>query len=237
MRTSSGTPPQNGCVLTSSRPASKSKPSRRDHALAQLALRRHRERPLRLRPPSRAPACRSPGWISPGSQLPHVAEHARRPGLRRHAGLEAVHQRVVARQARSAATAASASSRAIASTSRKFAEEAGPVVGRALRAPRVLAARRWPASARCTSDSGSALDWRHSRRISRRLARCGSRQRLLLGARRAARASCGVGAHAVQQRAPSRPSPRRAPRCRAAACWRPGPSTRSTAGAGSGTGA
>jgi hypothetical protein len=97
MRTSSGTPPQNGCVLTSSRPASKSKPS-----CASPARTAHAARPPGTGPTgcsSGSAACLSrTRRIKAGSHAAQVAEDAveLRAG---HAGFVAVHQRVVAGQA------------------------------------------------------------------------------------------------------------------------------------------
>ncbi len=232
MRTSSGTPPENGCVLVSSRPASKSKPSRR-------TMRSHSARwASSAKGPtgSITTACdwRSiTRWIRPGSHWRTCAEHAVDHGAG-HARFEAVHQRVVL-----AEPGLLRQQRRLFAGDRQHRlpvlDEAGPVVGRAQRAPGMLAARAGQLAAlhqlgraarwRCASRAGSRAGWRAAAptAVPARHARCA----------RPAWCRCACGASAR----PAPPAPQRAPRCPWAACSRPGPTRRSTPDAGSGAAA
>ena len=176
-------------------------------------------------------ASRGRCWISGGSQRLQVGEHAARSSRARHARARSGRRARRTSTGRSPRRAASPPRARMRRAVAPVLEEAGPVVGRAL--ARHACSQRDAASWRaCTSDSGSALALRQSRRISRRLARCRSRQRLLLGARDLVRER-RVGAQAVHQRRHLGQRRGARPGCRAAACWRPGPTRRSLAGAGS----
>ena len=166
MRTSSGTPPQKGCVLTSSRPASKSKPSRRITCSHSARCASTANGP-RARSRARAPAVATtrsirPGshWrtspntrstvaqVMPGSKRSISASYRARPDCcRQQRGLLARD-----RQHRSSCT-----------------RKPCPVVGRALAAPGMLAARggqlatlhqRPAARWRRASRAGSRAGWR-----------------------------------------------------------------------------
>jgi hypothetical protein len=193
MRTSSGTPPQNGWVLTSSRPASKSKPSTRITCTAQRALRVDRERPLR-RDHGLAGLARLHVADQPGSHCAGRRTRGR-PGAG-HAGLEAVHQRVVGAQA--------GLLRQQRASSRPWPAPRGSWPGsRPSRWPGAGCARRarsarWPAAG--AAPAPRAAHW--WRAIRAHLAQVGALHVVQrLAARRAASwRQRGVGAHAVQQR-------------------------------------
>ena len=154
-----------------------------------------------------------------------------------HAGLVAVHQRVVR------ATGRSASASSVGLLARERAAPRGSCRGSPpSRWPGAACARR-ARSATSASDCASHQRARAARceRASRAGSRAGWRarsvvERLLLGARRSGRPAAGRCAGGAAAR-PSRPAPRRAPRCPWAASSRPGPSWRSTAGGRSGAAA
>ena len=170
MRTSSGTPPQKGCVLTSSRPASKSKPKSRMTCSHSTRCAASGKGPTAATTGSaawRAVTC----WIRPGSHC-RTSPNTRStwaqvmPGSKRS---------IIASYFRTpfSCDSSSACSRPAASTSRKFSTK--PFQSLAGRCVRQACSQRDVAICwRCTSDSGSAFDARHWRRISRTLARCRS---------------------------------------------------------------
>ena len=228
---SSGTPPLNGWALSSSRPASKSKPSsvitsRLSARCAAFgngprgAIDRLARLPLadgahQARQPvtaGRRTARSTSALVMPGSYWSISASYGARPVA------SAQVLRLLAGKAQHLA---------------QVDEKAGPVVGRPLRCAR----RARSARSRATAPRPALPAARSTlRQLAPDLAQVGALgvvERLVLGARRAGRrgaARCAGGAAAR----PSRPAPRRAPRCPWPASSPRGPSWRSTAGGRSG---
>ena len=109
----------------------------------------------------------------PGQPLPHLAEDAVDLGAG-HAGLVAVHQRVVLRQAGLRRQQRGLLAGQIASTVAEIGDETASSRWPGAACARRARSARWPSAGAAPATRASALAARHSRRISRRLARCRS---------------------------------------------------------------
>ena len=195
---SAGVPPQNGCALSSSRPASKSKPSRAISALAELLLPRGRER---ARSAGSAPAS-PPG--APGSRRPAAAARPRggrtaaRPGRRAgRAGARRAARRRRSRPERGAGHGARSRGPAGRPRSARGASMAKSDWARASR--QVISQAVVARASASTRAGSSAWAWRYLRRISRRLACCQGSRSASSSAAGQLLAGLGVGQQVVRQ--------------------------------------